>query len=362
VAGGDRRGGRGLGVSRERLPFIDWLKAIGISLVVYGHLVGWTINDYFPPIFPKQLGVALFVFVAGYSLASETRSGVQVLARRLFDLVFIGVIFAVVLSIIGLATDGGLRLSNFMPFAFGSNVLRDNFPANPTTWYIGMYIHLMVLWAVLVRRLDVTAGLLIAALVLEITIRAVVWKYGGGFQSYQLVTNWLGCFLLGRAAGQAAMHGPGARSKIAWLGWTLVVLGAAWLVVQPFTGVPLDLHGPFRPVTGGTSDAMRAVLSMAVSLVYLGTCWAAYHVTRSWPRSAVAEFLSRYTIFIFIAHMPVMYAVDPSLAPYPMWLQSLVRVAICFGLVTAGAVVFHQLVDVAAIRQRVLTRWAPTGR
>jgi peptidoglycan/LPS O-acetylase OafA/YrhL len=349
-------------VTRERLPFIDWLKALGITLVVYGHVAGWTINEYFPPIFPKQLGVALFVFVAGYSLASETRPGAVVLARRLFDIVFIGLIFAVLLSIVGLVTEGSPRLSNYMPFVLGSNVLRDNFPANPTTWYIGMYMHLMVLWAVLVRRLEVTTGILVGALLVEIAVRALAWRYGGGFFSYQLVTNWIGCFLLGRAAGQAAMRGPDARPRVAGLAWALVALGAVWLVVQPLTGVPLDLHGPFRPVTGGTSDGLRAVLSVAVSLLYLGTCWVAFHLTRSWPRSPVAEFLSRYTIVIFIAHMPVMYAIDPSLAAYPMWLGSIVRLAVCYGLVAAGAVVFHQLVDVPAIRQRVLTRWAPTAR
>jgi peptidoglycan/LPS O-acetylase OafA/YrhL len=349
-------------VTVARQPFIDWLKAIGITFVVYGHLAGWTINDHFPPIFPKQLGVALFVFVAGYSLASETRPSAFVVARRLFDIVFIGVIFAVLLSIVGLALNDGPRLSNYMPFVFGSNVLRDNFPANPTTWYIGMYIHLMVLWAVLVRRIDVTTGVLLAALVVEIAVRAAMWRYGGGFRSYQLVTNWIGCFLLGRAAGQAAMRGSGLRPGVAGVAWAMVVLGAAWLVVQPFTGIPLDMRGPFRPVTNGTSDGMRAVLSVAVSLLYLGTCWAAYHLTRSWPRSAVAEFLSRYTIVIFIAHMPVMYAIDPTLEQYPMWLASILRLAICYGLVAAFAVVFHRIVDVPAIRQRVLTRWAPTAR
>jgi peptidoglycan/LPS O-acetylase OafA/YrhL len=349
-------------MTRERLPFIDWLKALGITLVVYGHVAGWTINEYFPPIFPKQLGVALFVFVAGYSLAAETRPSGLVLARRLFDIVFIGLIFAVLLAIVGLVTDGSPRLSNFMPFAFGANVLRDNFPANPTTWYIGMYIHLIVLWAVLLRRIEVTTGVLIGALVVEIAVRAAVWRYGGGFQSYQLVTNWLGCFMLGRAAGQAAVRDPAATPRVAGLGWAIAVLGAAWLVVQPFTGVPLDLYGPFRPVTGGTSAVMRVILSVAVSLLYLGTCWVVYHLTRSWPRSAIAEFLSRYTIVIFIAHMPVMYAIDPSLADQPMWLASLVRLTVCFGLVAAFAVVFHQIVDVPAIRQRVLTRLAPTGR
>lgn len=348
-------------MSRERLAFIDWLKAIGITLVVYGHVAGWTINAYFPPIFPKQLGVALFVFVTGYSLAGETRGTGVVLMRRLFEIVFTGLLFAMAISLVGFVRGTGLDLSNFMPFAFGANVLRNNFPANPTTWYIGMYIHLLVVWAVLLRRVTVTPAILLAALAVEIAVRALVWTYGGGFQSYQLVTNWIGCFLLGRAAGQAALRGQDTRATVSGLGWTIVALAAIWLVAQPFAGVPLDMHGPFRPVTGGTSAPMRGLLAGAVSLLYLGACWALYHVTRTWPRSAAAEFLSRHTIVIFIAHMPVMFALEPVLAPYSGAVQTVVRLVVCYALVAVGSVVFHRLIDVGAIRERVLSRWATTA-
>lgn len=348
-------------MTRERLAFIDWLKAIGITLVVYGHVAGWTINAFFPPIFPKQLGVALFVFVTGYSLASETRASGVVLARRLFEIVFVGVLFASLLSAVGFVRGSGLALSNFMPFVFGSNVLRNSFPANPTTWYIGMYIHLVVLWAVLLRRVTVTPAVLVGALAIEMAVRAIVWKYGGGFQSYQLVTNWLGCFLLGRAAGQAALAGPGARASVSGIAWAITGLAVVWLAFQGLAGVPLDMFGPFRPVTGGTSDAMRALLSGAVSLLYLGTCWTLYHLARPWPRSAAAEFLSRHTIVIFIAHMPVMFALDPALAGYSAGVQSVVRLVVCYALVAVASVVFHRVVDVAAIRERVLRRWAPTA-
>lgn len=348
-------------MTRERLAFIDWLKAIGITLVVYGHVAGWTINAFFPPIFPKQLGVALFVFVTGYSLAAERRPAGIVLARRLFEIVFVGVLFASLLSVIGFVRGSGLALSNFMPFVFGSNVLRNSFPANPTTWYIGMYIHLLVVWAVLLRRVTVTPAVLLGALALEVAVRALVWKYGGGFQSYQLVTNWVGCFLLGRAAGEAALRGPEAKASVSGLAWGIVGCALLWLGFQGLAGVPLDMFGPFRPVTGGTSAAMRGVLSAAVSLLYLGTCWTLFHLTRHWPRSTAAEFLSRHTIVIFIAHMPVMFELDPALAPYSPAVQSIVRLVVCYALVAVASVVFHRLVDVAAIRERVLRRWAPTA-
>jgi fucose 4-O-acetylase-like acetyltransferase len=343
-------------MSVARLAFIDWMKAIGITLVVYGHVSGWTINEYFPPIFPKQLGVALFVFVAGYSLASERRPVMEVLVRRLFELLFIGGVFAVALSLLGLAVDGAPRLSNFMPLVFGSNVLVNNFPANPTTWYIGTYIHLMLAWALVVRHIRVTTAVLIGVLVLEVTLRALFWRHLGGFQAYMLLSNWLGCFLLGRAAGQAAMLGPHVRSRGAELAWMLVVAAIGWLVAYPSLGEPLDLLGPFRPVTGGTSDAMRLLLSAAVSALYLGTCWALYHLTRRLPRSSVAEFLSAHTLFVFVAHMPVMYAIDPLMADWSRVAQSGVRLVVCFGLVAAAGAAFRRIVPLTSMRDAVLSR------
>ncbi|MGE0815319.1 MAG: acyltransferase [Vicinamibacterales bacterium] len=342
-------------MSRERLAFIDWLKAIGITLVVYGHVAGWTINEYFPPIFPKQLGVALFVFVAGYSLASERRPVGTVVVRRLFEIVFVGALFAVLLSLIGLAVDGGARLSNFTPLAFGANVLVNNFPANPTTWYIGTYIHLIVAWALLFRHVTVTTPVLLGTLAVEIAVRAYAWEHLGGFQAYMLLPNWLGCFLLGRAAGQAAIGGRETPVKGGALGWTLVVAGLVWLIAQPALGIPLDMFGPFRPVTGGTSAGMRVVLSAAVSTLYLGTCWGLYHLTRRLGPSRAAEFLSAQTVFVFVAHMPVMYALDPLMADWSMAAQSAVRILVCYGLMAVASMYFRRLVPVTALRDRVLT-------
>jgi peptidoglycan/LPS O-acetylase OafA/YrhL len=343
-------------MSGERLAFIDWLKAIGITLVVYGHLAGWTINEHFPPIFPKQLGVALFVFVAGYSLAAERRPVGHVMFRRLFEILFIGAVFAVVLSLIGLAVGEGPRLSNFMPLAFGANVLVDNFPANPTTWYIGTYIHLIVLWALVFRHIRVTTSVLLIALVFEISIRALAWRELGGYQAYMLAPNWFGCFLLGRSAGQAAMVARDARPQGDGVAWTLAALALVWLVAQPIVGAPLDLLGPFRPVTGGTSDAMRLLLSGAVSALYLGTCWTLYHATGRLAASRVAEFLSAHTVFVFVAHMPIMYVLDPLMADWSMAAQTVVRLIVCFGLVLVASVVFRRLVPMSAVRDTVFAR------
>ena len=61
-------------MNRDHQPIIDWLKVVGMVLILLGHLVGKYTNDLSPPIYPKQLGVAFFLFAAGYSLARERRS------------------------------------------------------------------------------------------------------------------------------------------------------------------------------------------------------------------------------------------------------------------------------------------------
>ena len=60
-------------MTKPYLPFIDWMKGLGLLLIVSGH-VSATADHLLPPIYPKQLGVAFFLFVSGYSLARETQA------------------------------------------------------------------------------------------------------------------------------------------------------------------------------------------------------------------------------------------------------------------------------------------------
>ena len=48
-------------MSREYQPSIDWLKAIGLTLIVLGHFADAAMLTLLPPIYPKQIGVALFL-------------------------------------------------------------------------------------------------------------------------------------------------------------------------------------------------------------------------------------------------------------------------------------------------------------
>src|SRR5207249_7668616 len=89
---------------REYQPSIDWLKAIGLTLIVVGHFADRAMLTLLPPIYPKQIGVALFLYAAGYGLAREYRSTWHVLSRRLFDMYLYGGGGALLCRVIGLAT------------------------------------------------------------------------------------------------------------------------------------------------------------------------------------------------------------------------------------------------------------------
>jgi fucose 4-O-acetylase-like acetyltransferase len=128
--------------------FIDWLKATGMILIVIGHTVGSPdalFNSVSAPIYSKQLGVAFFVFVAGWGLGNHHRPRFEEAFKRLFPILFYGGVCALLMSAITWIDIHDLAESNYLPLALGVNVFLNYFPANPTTWYIGMYLHLVLL-------------------------------------------------------------------------------------------------------------------------------------------------------------------------------------------------------------------------
>ena len=70
----------------DRMSFIDWMKVVGMAIIVWGHTGSDALIRPTEPFNPKQLGVAFFVFVLGFSLAKETRPRPQVVFNRLFPI------------------------------------------------------------------------------------------------------------------------------------------------------------------------------------------------------------------------------------------------------------------------------------
>lgn len=314
-------------MTRAYSPFIDWMKCLGMAMIVFWHVSTYAAH-LIPPIYPKQLGVAFFLFATGYSLALERRPRGEVLFNRLFEVYLFGVGFALLASAVNFARVGDVNESNYLPFLLGANVAFNNFPANPTTWYIGTYLHIILVWALVLRRVRVRPWMLAATCVVEVLLRAALAETRGLFVAYMALSNWATVFLLGLYCGQRDEEAPGS-GPARWIGG-LALLVVAWrLVAGPW--VARDSF-PFMDLSVGPRAIDVVVRSSAVSFVYVAYTWMTYQVTRRLPASAVARFFARNTLIIFIAHMPVFYALEGTLAPRTVnvAVRVVVRFTVCF--------------------------------
>jgi fucose 4-O-acetylase-like acetyltransferase len=337
-------------MTRPYLPFVDWLKAVGVALIVFGHVDHGLIAATTPPFYPKQLGVTMFLFATGYTLANERRGALRVIISRWFDVAAYGLLFALLLSGYLLIWIGDANLSNYLPLAGGLNVLFNDFPANPTTWYIGTYLHLLVVWALVFRGRSVGVPAVLAALAVEIVMRGILLEYGGQFVAYQSLFNWLAVLTLGLVAGRVewrfgAWSIPAAVLFVAL--WPVVIWRMGWLGSFPFR-IPANV-----PV--GTE---RWVLSLVVSAGYIGYTLAAFAVFSRLQAPAVVRFFARNTLIVFVAHMPIYRGLEVLLTGrmdrVPL---ALTEFAICFvGLALVSEVIRPRLQPLLdAVRRRLLT-------
>jgi peptidoglycan/LPS O-acetylase OafA/YrhL len=322
-------------MTAPRLAFLDWMKAVGMFLIVVGHVVGGPVNLVTPPIYVKQLGVTLFMFVSGFTLARERRPTWRVVVNRLFEIVLITAVAAVLSTIVSLAGGGRGHLTNYLPLLFGANLLLGDFPANPTTWYVGTYIHLIVLWALTRQALRPTPALLGLALVAEVLVRAALWSRFGAFPAYMALTNWMTVFLLGIHAGRRGDGVPAPRWTAIAAGVAVALplaAGAVWTFATTFPFRALPAAGTWSPL----------VSSVGISLIYTGATWLGYLGSSTLGQSAVVQFLAAQTVFIFVAHMPAYYGMFRLVGAWPRWERAAPLVLVCyFGLALLGAMVYR---------------------
>lgn len=288
------------------LPFVDWLKAVGLGLIVLDHVAHFLLPWRTPPFNPKQLGVVLFVFVIGYTLAREQRPSLRVVVARWVPVWVWGLLFALLMTGIGLLWFRDGNPSDYLPLTFGLNVVRDAFPANPTTWYIGTYLHILVLWAVLLRGRRITASLCGVVLVFEVAARAVTSSGAGLFVAYQSVFNWLTPLVLGLWFGtdeRKPNGGAFALALVAAVFWTFGVHTLEWS--EDF---------PFMAPRAWPGIAGWLVTATAVSTGYAIHALLAFHGLGHLPSGRLVRFVARNTPLVFIGHMPVFYAMQATLS------------------------------------------------
>jgi len=286
--------------------FIDWMKASGMLLIVIGHIIGspyHIFNMVTQPIYTKQLGVCFFIFIMGWGLANENRAGLRVVFNRLFPIYFYGIIFAIILSGIYFFTINDINESNYLPFFLGINVFFNNFPANPTTWYIGTYLHILLFWLFFMQGKEIYIRHILVALVVEVCIRCFIIYLGKDFIAYMLLPNWLTVFLLG-----AYLHN---KKDSFWQPKTTVIL-FIWLIAiafwsSPINGLSFDGSFPFRALNVDVLWTLP-LRSLLISCIYLISTIVVFELFRCLPKLNIISFFARNSLITFIIHMPLIYA------------------------------------------------------
>ena len=344
-----------------RYDFLDWLKAIGITFVVYGHVAHATTVPLTPPVYLKQFGVICFLFATTFTLARDTRGTAAAVFVRLFPIFLFGLATAATLTAIGMVTGARLVLSNYLPFTFGANVLFDHFPANPSTWYLGTYIHLILLWALCRNHLRVRLWMVFAAAFVEIPVRAALLMFAGPYVAYMLLSNWIAVCLFGLWCGRTLHAGPSARSRVRGYGTAagvlLLVITIMW---HPLAFAPAF---PFMTIHEWAPLPSALAVSAMASLLYLfGACALFEGTTRLGPAPRMVTFLARNSLLIFLLHMPIYFALRPWLISLGLSYEAraLVQFIVCLPVLGVLSEIIARLVPAKRLAERTAaatTNW-----
>ncbi|QDV43252.1 Acyltransferase family protein [Stieleria neptunia] len=362
-------------------PWIDWLKVLGMAVIIFGHSGGHAlIPPIFNPINLKQLGVCFFVFATAFTLANETRRPLQVLYNRYFEVFVLGVLLAMFVSVVKWFRVGDLNESNYLPFVLGLNVFWENaFPANPTTWYVGTYMHLLVAWAVALRFLPTRWYVLVGLLLVEVIVRSVFVYQSNDFNAYMVFTSWLSVFFIGMYFGRLAgdtrnanspdsTPGPAAADDAKLLpsisptgrriaiSLTLAAMMFGWLAMVRGWGITKS--NPFGRISVGDDVTTSLVTSLAVTVEYLVYTLLIYGFFVGIPANRFVRFLSQNTLFVFLAHMPFRDVVTPYY--YPLWsggwTRQVANFFILFVLLACISHVIRHILGLTKLRKQIGNR------
>jgi len=291
----------------NRISFIEWLKASGMLVVIYGHTSGHEILNPTLPTNIKQIGVVFFILIAGYLLANESRPWPKVLYNRLFELIFLSFLYVVLTSIVNFYLIDDINESNYLPFMLGINVIFNSFPANPSLWYIGTYIHLMILWALLLRHITIRPWMFIVVVPAEIAVRALLMNSAGDFIAYQLFTNWVSIVLLGMYLGQQSIGDIQDASKKPLIFYVAALLLAVTVWNLATRALGITESNPFGRLQMDSVVTTQITSAILVSLVYFIWGILGFQIFRRLRAGPIVQFFSRNSLMIFILHMPLVY-------------------------------------------------------
>jgi len=372
-------------MNRPYQSWIDWLKVLGMAVIIFGHSGGHAlIPDVFNPINAKQLGVAFFVFITAFTLAGEKRSAAHAVFNRFFDVFVLGVLLTLFLSVVQWFRIGDVNESNYLPFVFGLNVVWENaFPANPTTWYVGTYFHLLVAWALVLRFLPCRPAVFAGLLVVEIGVRSVLMGKENDFNAYMVLTSWLTVFFIGtwlgrRTGGDAgrilrsgavgdlsATGTPVTSGGLVWrplLRRTLLVMAigllmAGWLAMV--TTLDVTKSNPFGRIPAGGDVTTALVSSAAVTVEYAAYTLLIFAFFLGLPANRLVRFLSQNTLFVFLAHMPFRDLVTPYY--YPLlpggWVRQIANFFVLFVMLACVSHLLRKGLRLESLKRQIGRRF-----
>ena len=329
--------------------FIDLMKAVGMFLIIYGHIVGDPSNLYnqlTQPVHTKQIGVAFFVFLTGWGLANNVRPPLRTVFNRIFPFYLYGILCALFLSVLFFFLKNDINLSNYMPFILGVNVFFNYFPANPTTWYIGTYLHILLFWYFFLQGKTIGKRHLVLAFVVENAVRCIFMAWEQDFIAYMMLPNWLTVFLLGMY-----FHQKQQKSTSPFV----LVLIIAWIGVVIFSTSVANVIGfdgafPFRNMTSDFSLSIPFE-SLLISATYIVHTLLFFEIARRLPGHSIISFFSRATLITVIIHMPIVFETHRYF--YKLFASAdVARIVYIFVIYIGTAVVseiIHKFVDIKSI-------------
>ncbi|HED36461.1 MAG TPA: hypothetical protein ENJ08_19870 [Gammaproteobacteria bacterium] len=333
--------------------FIDLMKAVGMFLIIYGHIVGDPFNLFnqiTQPVHTKQIGVAFFIFITGWGLANNTRPALRAVFNRIFPFYVYGILFAVFLSVLFYFLKGDTNPSNYMPYVFGVNVFFNYFPANPTTWYIGTYLHILLFWYFFMQGKTVGKKHLLMAFIAENVVRSVIMWWGQDYVAYMLLPNWLTVFMLGMYYHK--------KQQLPTTPFVLLLI-IAWAGVFVFATIAANAIGfddtfPFRSMTSDFALSIP-VESLLISATYIVHTLFFFEIARRLPGHSVITFFARATLITVIIHIPIIF--ETAQYFYALFdSMDVARIVFIFVIFIGTAVIaetINRLVDMRAIGNRV---------
>ena len=334
--------------------FIDLMKAVGMFLIIYGHIVGDPSNLYnmiTQPIHTKQIGVAFFVFVTGWGLANNTRPPLRAVFNRIFPFYFYGIAFALFLSVLFYFMKGDTNPSNYMPFVLGINVFFNYFPANPTTWYIGTYFHILLFWYFVMQGRTIRKRDLVIAFVVENTVRSIFMALEQDFVAYMMLPNWLTVFMLGMYLHRKQQEPTSPLVLLLVVAW----IGVFALSTSAGNAIGFDDAFPFRNMTSDFS-LHTPVESLLISMTYIVHTLLFFEVARRLPGHPVITFFARATLITVIIHIPIIF--ETARYFYQLFdSKDVARIVFIFVIFIGTAVISEMLTKVVDIKSLCNKVW-----